>query len=215
MNTNCLTTNQPQKRGSARRQPEPPNKNMKPQPQIDETDPRRVAEKLIAKIEAANEARKIAIESAAANAERLKQLDLEIESLERKVSLEDFPALTELAARRDQRVRLAQKFSADAAAATRAADAAGDAVTDSEVSDFFWQVKSTIKLQIVKAVLPFVSDAGKAERIAENCDSTMLLNRHANALGSAPREQKLQGLLPVLREFLAGRAPWLFTENNN
>ena len=176
----------------------------------DTTTPIRDAEKLIAKIEAANKARKIALESAAADAERLQKLDAEIAALDQKVNIEDFPALHELAARRDQRARLALKFSDSAAAADRAADAAADAVSDSEVSDFFWQIKAEIKSRIVSAIRPFVADDAKAARVAESCDCIVLLNRHACTWGSLPPAQKLHGLLPVLREFVSGRAPWLF-----
>ena len=180
----------------------------------DANTPIRDAKCLIAKIEAANEARKTAHASAAANAERLKKLDEVIAALERKVSLEDFPALTELAARKDQRERLAKKFSADAAAADRAADAAADAVTDNEVSNLFWAVKAEIKARISEAVRPFVTDAAKADRVAASCDSIVLLDRHANCWGGLASPQKLHGLLPVLREFAAGRPPWLFGETS-
>jgi hypothetical protein len=182
----------------------------KTQQQTEDAGPIRDAEKLIAKIEAANEARKIALESAAANAERLQKLDAEIVALDQKVSLEDFPALHELAARKDQRARLAKKFEADAAAADKAADAAADAVTDSDVSNFFWAIKAEINARIISAVRPFVADDAKAARVAASCDSIALLDRHSCTWGSMPASAKLPGLLPVLKEFLAGRPPWLF-----
>lgn len=174
------------------------------------TDPRRIAENLVQKILAANAARKAAVESAAANAEKLKLLDAEIDALDKKVNVEDFPALHELAARRDQRGRLAIKFSADADDAERAADAAADGVTDTAVSNFFWAIKVQVKSKIITAIRPFVADDAKAARIAENCDCITLLNRHANTHGSMPAAQKLPGLLPVLEQFLAGNPPWIF-----
>jgi hypothetical protein len=179
-----------------------------------EDAPIRDATKLIAKIEAANALRETARAAAAANTERLRQLDLEIEALERKVSIEDFPALTELSARKDYRVRLAKKFEADATAADKAANAAADAVTDSEVSNLFWAIKAAIKSRIVSAILPFFADAAKAERAAASCDSIVLLDRHANCWGSLEREQKLHGLMPVLRSLVAGNPPWIFGETS-
>jgi hypothetical protein len=219
------TTNQPQKRSeqarrpaadfARSRQPEPPpnTKIMKSQTD-DDTTPIRVAEKLIAKIEAANEARENARVSAAADTEKLRQLDAEIEALDKKVDLENFPALHELAARRDQRGRLAKKFSADAAAADRAAAAAADAVTDSEISNLFWAIKNETKAKIIAAIRPFLSDDAKGARVAENCDSITLLNRHACTWGSLEPAQKLHGLLPVLRSLVAGNPPWLFGETS-
>jgi hypothetical protein len=180
----------------------------------DATTPIRDAKRLIALIETANALRETARAAAAANTERLRQLDLEIEALERKVTLEDFPALTELAARKDQRARLAKKFEADAAAADKAAAAAADEVTDSEVSNLFWAIKAEIKSRIVSAILPFFADAAKAERAAASCDSIVLLDRHANCWGSLEREQKLHGLLPVLRSLVAGNPPWIFGETS-
>jgi hypothetical protein len=209
MTTN-LATNQPQKRGSARRQPEPPPTNNTMKPETDTAGPIRAAENLIQKIIAANEAREAARAATAANAERLQKLGAEIEALERKVSIEDFPALTELAARKDQRDRLAKKFEADAAAADRAADAAADALTDSEISNLFWAIKSETKSRIVSAIRPFFADAAKAERAAASCDSIVLLDRYANCFGSLPPEQKLSALLPVLKQIKIGRPPWLF-----
>ena len=176
----------------------------------DTTTPIRDAERLIAKIEAANKARKIALESAAADAERLKKLDAEIAALDQKLNADDFPGLHELAARRDQRERLAKKFSADAATADHAADAAADALTDSEISNLFWAIKAEIKSRIVSAIRPFFADAAKAERAAASCDSIVLLDRYANCFGSLPPEQKLSALLPVLKQIKIGRPPWLF-----
>jgi hypothetical protein len=186
---------------------------MKTQTQT-EAAPIRDAKKLIAKIEAANALRETARAAAAANTEHLQKLSDEIEALERKVSIEDFPALTELAARKDQRVRLAKKFSEDAAAADKAANAAADAVTDSEISNLFWAIKAEIKSRIVSAIRPFVADDAKAARVAESCDCIVLLNRHGNTWGSLPASPKLAGLLPVLRSLVAGNPPWIFGETS-
>ena len=178
--------------------------------QTEEITPRRVAENLIAKIEAANTARETARVAAAANAERLQKLDAEIAALDQKLQADDFPGLHELSARRGQRQRLAVKFAADAAAAERAADAAAEVVGDSEVSNLFWAIKSEIKSRVVSAILPFFADTAKAERAAASCDSIVLLDRYANCFGSLPPEQKLSALLPVLKQIMAGRPPWLF-----
>jgi alanyl-tRNA synthetase len=180
----------------------------------DATSPIRTANRLISLIKTANELRETARAAAAANTERLQNLDMEIAALDQKMNADDFPALHELAARRDQRVRLAKKFSEDAAAADRAADAAADAVTDSEISNLFWAIKNETKARIIAAVSPFVSDAARAGRIAETCDCILLLNRHACTWGSLPASPKLAGLLPVLRSLVAGNPPWVFGETS-
>jgi len=84
------------------------------------------------------------------------------------------------------------------------------AISDTEISEFFWEVMDDVKAQVVLSVKPFVSDLAKAQRFADTCDSILVLHRHANTWGSLPPAQRWTGLLNVLRMFQNSRPPWIF-----
>lgn len=168
-----------------------------------------MAVRLLKRLEAASAAQQKALAANSADAERLDKLSAEISVLEQRVDPEDLPALHDIAARRDQRERLATKFKADAEQRQREADSAS-AITDTEISDLFWEIMEDVKAQVVLSVKPFVSDLGKAEKFAESCDSILILHRHANTWGSLPPAQRYTGLLQVLRDYLNSRPPWIF-----
>jgi len=169
-----------------------------------------MAVNLLKRLETASAAQQSALAANAADTSRLQKLTDEIAALEQKVDAEDLSALHDLAARRDQRERLGKTYSAAAEKRLRDADAAS-AITDTEISDLFREIQADLKEQIVLSVRLFVSDEGKAIRFAETCDSILQLHRHANIWGSLPAAQRYTGLLIVLRQFLAGNPPWIFT----
>jgi len=165
---------------------------------------------LLKSLEAASAVQQSALAANATDASRLQKLTDEIAALEQRVDPEDFSALHDLAARRDQRERLAKKYAADAEKRQRDADAAS-AVSDNEIGDLFLEIQADLKEQIVLSVRLFVSDEGKAIRFAESCDSFLLLRRHASTWIGLPPAQRYTGLLNVLRQFLDGHPPWIFT----